>query len=128
MFTKEDGVYIGLFHDPIQGMSTDVGFSFDDAYDKLNFYGCDIVMCGDLHKRQILYLETDKKKTPIIQIGSFLQQNHGETLKYHGYGMYDVEADNYTFHDLPSEEPYLHFKINDITDIENGKEELLNLG
>lgn len=69
-----------------------------------------------------------KKEVKIIQVGSFLQNNFGESIKHHGYGMYDVQKNDYTFHDLPNEQPYLHFKITDIDDIDNGKEELLNLG
>jgi len=42
--------------------------------------------------------------------------------------VYDLPSDEYTFHDLQNEKPFLHFKITDITDIENEKEELLNLG
>lgn len=68
------------------------------------------------------------KKIPIIQIGSMIQQNFGETVKHHGYGIYDVLTDEYTFHDLENERPFLHFSINDIKDIEDGKETLLNLG
>jgi DNA repair exonuclease SbcCD nuclease subunit len=128
-FEKEDGLYIGLFHGPIQGFSTDLGFTFDDAYDRSNFYGCDIVLCGDIHKRAIVNLEIESvKKIPIIQIGSLIQQNFGETVKHHGYGIYDVNTNEYTFHDLPNEEPFLHFTINDITDIENEKELHVNLG
>lgn len=67
------------------------------------------------------------RKTPIIMIGSLIQQNFGETVKYHGYGMFDVESREYTFHDLPNDQPFLHFSINDITDIENERESLLNL-
>lgn len=66
------------------------------------------------------------RRTPIIQIGSLIQQNFGETVKNHGYGMYDVINDIYTFHDLKNEQPFLHFNITDISDIENGKECLLN--
>ncbi len=58
-FEKKDGFYVGLFHDPIQGMSTDLGFTFDDAYDKINFVGCDLVLCGDIHKRNVLYIENE---------------------------------------------------------------------
>jgi DNA repair exonuclease SbcCD nuclease subunit len=59
-FKKDnDYYYIGLFHDPIQGMSTDLGYSFDDAYDKINFNECDLVLCGDIHKRSVLYLEKE---------------------------------------------------------------------
>jgi DNA repair exonuclease SbcCD nuclease subunit len=57
-FIKEDdGLYVGLFHGPIQGFTTDLGFSFDDAYDKINFRDCDIVLCGDIHKRAIVNIE-----------------------------------------------------------------------
>lgn len=59
VFDKEDGFYIGLFHGPIQGFSTDLGYQFDDAYDKVNFYGCDIVLCGDIHKRAVVNLENE---------------------------------------------------------------------
>ena len=59
-FTKEEGQFnVGLFHGPIQGFSTDLGYMFDDAYDKLNFSGCDIVLCGDIHKRAIQYMESE---------------------------------------------------------------------
>lgn len=68
------------------------------------------------------------KKIPIIQVGSLIQQNFGETVKHHGYGIYDVEKDDYTFHDLDNEQPFLHFSINDIKDIEDGKETHVNLG
>ena len=66
------------------------------------------------------------KKSPIIQIGSFIQQNFGESVKYHGYGVYDVDDNKYQFIDLESEQPFYHFRITDIKDIEDEKEELLN--
>lgn len=58
-FTKGEGFYVGLFHGTIQGMSTDLGYIFDDAYDKLNFTDMDLVLCGDIHKRNVLYLERE---------------------------------------------------------------------
>jgi hypothetical protein len=63
-----------------------------------------------------------------IMIGSLIQQNFGETVKHHGYGIYDVEFDRYEFFDLTNEQPFLHFSILDIKDIEDEKEELLNAG
>lgn len=125
-FIKEDGkFYIGLFHGPIQGMSTDLGYQFDDGYDRLNFVGLDLLLCGDIHKRQMFTLPEGGKA---VMIGSLIQQNFGETIKHHGYGIYDVQNDEYTFHDLENEQPFLHFKITDIKDIENEKEELINFG
>lgn len=125
-FKKEKNkIHVGLFHGPIQGMSTDLGFRFEDGYDKLNFVDLDLLLCGDIHKRQQFKLPSDGKA---IMIGSLIQQNFGETIKHHGYGIYDIENDEYTFHDLESEQPFLHFSISDISDIENEKEKLLNIG
>lgn len=125
-FTKQKGLLtVGLFHGPIMGLSTDMGFEFEDAYDKLNFVGLDLLLCGDIHKRQTFSLPEGGKA---VMIGSLIQQNFGETVKHHGYGIYDVPTDTYTFHDLENEQPFLHFSISDITDIEDGKEDHLNLG
>ena len=125
-FTKQEGLLtVGLFHGPIQGLSTDMGFEFEDAYDQLNFVGLDLLLCGDIHTRQTFTLPEGGKA---VMIGSLIQQNFGETIKHHGYGIYDVKKNEYTFHDLPNDQPYMHFKITDINNIENEQEELINLG
>ena len=121
----DDKTYVGLFHGPIQGLSTDLGYEFEDAYDTLNFVDLDILFCGDIHKRQQFKLKSGGKG---IMIGSLIQQNFGETVKHHGYGIYDVQSDTYDFFDLTNDQPFLHFSISDIKDIENEKEELLNAG
>lgn len=129
-FSKDDvqsreRLYVGLFHGPIQGMSTDLGYAFDDAYDRLNFVDLDLLLCGDIHKRQVFKLPGGGDA---VMIGSLIQQNFGESVKYHGYGIFDVETKKYEFYDLKNEQPFLHFKINDIGDIETEKEHLVNLG
>jgi DNA repair exonuclease SbcCD nuclease subunit len=125
-FTKQEGLLtVGLFHGPIMGLSTDLGYEFEDAYDQLNFVDLDLLLCGDIHKRQQFTLPNGGKA---IMVGSLIQQNFGETVKHHGYGIYDVTTDEYTFHDLPNEQPFLHFTISDIKDIENGEEAHVNLG
>jgi DNA repair exonuclease SbcCD nuclease subunit len=125
-FEKEEGkIHVGLFHGVIQGMTTDMGFNFEDGYDRLNFVGLDLLLCGDIHKRQQFKLPEGGKG---IMVGSLIQQNFGETIKHHGYGIYDLETDEYTFRDLLNDQPFLHFSISDITDIENEKEKLLNIG
>lgn len=117
---------VGLFHGPIQGLSTDTGYTFEEnGYDRLNFKDLDLVLCGDVHKRSVFQIPGGGKG---VMIGSLIQQNFGETVKHHGYGIYDVETDDYTFHDIENKQPYLHFKMTDISDIENEKEVLLNLG
>lgn len=125
-FEKEEGkVHIGLFHGVVQGMSTDLGFQFEDGYDRMNFVDLDLLLCGDIHKRQQFKLPGGGKG---VMVGSLIQQNFGETVNHHGYGVYDIQTDEYTFHDLENEQPFLHFTIKDIEDIEYEKEELNNLG
>ena len=42
--------------------------------------------------------------------------------------IYDIETNKYSFVDLENDQPFMHFKITDFSDIENEREELLNLG
>jgi len=123
-YIKEDGFYVGLFHGPIQGLSTDLGFEFDNAYSPLNFVDLDLLLCGDIHKRQQFKLPGGGIG---VMIGSLIQQNFGETVNYHGYGIYNLETNEYTTHDIENEQPFLHFLISDISDIENEEDNLLNI-
>lgn len=67
------------------------------------------------------------KKIPVIQIGSLIQQNIGENITKHGYGIYDVETKEYRYIDLFNPRPFLKFSIKSIEDLETGTERLLNL-
>ena len=58
---KSDKTNIGLFHGPIQGLYTDVGYKFEDGFDVDKFNGCDLVLCGDIHKRQVFDIPGKKK-------------------------------------------------------------------
>ena len=120
---KTGRVKIGLFHGPVQGLTTDVGYKFDSGFDSDKFKGCDLVLCGDIHKRQVFNIPGGKKA---YMIGSTIQQNYGETLKNHGYGIYDVINDTYEFVDLENPKPFLSFKIKSFEDILNGNERLAN--
>lgn len=135
IFEKEkDFKYVGLFHGAINGFKTDIGYVFEDAFDRINFHGLDAVLCGDIHKRDLQFLETydsntnRNKEIPIVFCGSLIQQNFGESIKNHGYGIYDVMKNKYEFIDLHNEQPYLVFRITDLQDIENNKEVLVNIG
>ncbi len=114
---------IGLFHGPVVGLSTDVGYKFEEGFDTHRFMGCDLVLCGDIHKRQIFDIPNKKKA---YMVGSTIQQNFGETVKNHGFGIYDVTTDKYEFVDLENPKPFLVFKINDYSVIESGTEVLKN--
>jgi DNA repair exonuclease SbcCD nuclease subunit len=118
------GFRIGLFHGPINGLKTDLGFDFgEEAYDTKKFNGLDIVLCGDIHKRAVFEIPNGKKG---IMIGSTIQNNMGESISNHGYGVYDVETDQYDFVDLPNNKPFLKFQISSIEDLVDGTEKLLN--
>jgi hypothetical protein len=80
-------------------------------------------LCGDIHKRQIFDIPGNKKA---YMVGSTIQQNFGESVRKHGYGVYDIEKDEYTFVDIPNPKPYLSFRIESFDDLVEGKEKLLN--
>ena len=42
-----------MFHVPIEGSTTDIGFKFDDGFSLDRFDGLDVVLAGDIHKRQV---------------------------------------------------------------------------
>ena len=120
---ESKGKRIGLFHGPIQGMKTDLGFDFgEEAYDIEKFDGLETVLCGDIHKRQEFKFKTGKG----YMVGSALQQNIGESIGRHGYGIYDVDTKDYKYVDLHNPKPFLKFSIKSFEDIENGTEQLKN--
>ena len=116
-------VNIGLFHGPIQGLYTDIGYKFEDGFDSDKFSGCDLVLCGDIHKRQVFNIPGNKKA---YMVGSTIQQNFGESIGKHGYGVYDVENDKYEFVNLVNPKPFLSFKLTSYDEIIDGTEKLLN--
>lgn len=118
------GYKIGLFHGPIQGLKTDLGFDFGhEAYDMEKFKGLDVVLCGDIHKRSEFSFEKGKKG---YMIGSTIQQGYGENVVKHGFGIYTISDNTYEYVDLNNKKPFLSFKITSFQDIENGKEKLTN--
>jgi DNA repair exonuclease SbcCD nuclease subunit len=105
-------------------MKTDLGFDFgEEAYNIEKFDGLDVVLCGDIHKRQEFKFKTGKG----YMIGSLIQQNIGESIGRHGYGIYDVETKEYKYVDLFNPKPFLKFSIKSFEDIESGNEKLLNI-
>jgi DNA repair exonuclease SbcCD nuclease subunit len=117
------GVKVGLFHGPIAGLKTDLGFEFgEEAYEIEKFDGLDVVLCGDIHKRAEFQIKNGKG----YMIGSTIQNNIGESINRHGYGIYDVETKDYNYVDLFNPKPFLKFSIKSFEDIENGTEQLKN--
>jgi DNA repair exonuclease SbcCD nuclease subunit len=123
--TYPDKVKIGLYHGIINGATNNLGFTFLHGADVEKFGVCDVVLCGDIHKRQVLHT---KNGTPVIMPGSMIQQDFSETVSEHGYNLLQIEDKkiSYEFTDIENPIKYLNFKINDFEDIENGNEQLTN--
>lgn len=124
--THPDKVKIGLYHGIINGATNNAGFSFLHGSDVEKFNICDIVLCGDIHKRQTLQT---KNGTPVIMPGSFIQQDFSETVSEHGFNLVKIDQNkvlSYSFTDIENPVKYLNFKITDFEDIESGEEVLIN--
>jgi len=67
-----------------------------------------------------------KRKIPIIQVGSTIQQNYGESIKNHGFGILNLQTMEYKTIDLINPKPFLTFKLESYEDIIDGKEKLTN--
>jgi DNA repair exonuclease SbcCD nuclease subunit len=118
----DDKTYIGLYHAPIIGATTDIGYEFDESTSLEHFDGCDIVMMGDIHKRQVF----NYKGTPIAYPSSLIQQNFGETVDKHGFLWWDIESRTFEEFDIDTDYGFYQFKIDSLDDLENGTERLTN--
>lgn len=113
--------FIGLYHGPLFGSVTDLGFSVEGG-DLSIFEDLDYVLCADIHKRQKL----THKNIPIVYCGSFLQLSYGETVSNHGFLAWDVEEGTYEEHNVDSDYGFYNFKIESLYDIDENKEQLTN--
>lgn len=119
----DDKTYIGLFHAPLINAKTDIGYDIDHGAELDLFEGCDMVMLGDIHKRQNFI----HKGINIAYPSSLIQQNFGENVSRHGFLLWDVESKSYIECDVDNKYPYYQFKIKSLEDIENGSETITNL-
>jgi len=117
-----DKKHIGLFHAPLIGAKTDIGYTFEVGESLSHFEGCDFVLLGDIHKRQELEYEGIK----LVYPGSLVQQNYGESVKSHGYLLWDVESENYEEVDIENNNLFMTFNITSIEDLKNEAEILKN--
>lgn len=114
--------FIGLFHGQVIGSTLNNGYVSDSGLDSEAFEGCDCVMAGHLHKRQVL----KRGNTEIVYPGSLIQQTYGETVSQHGFAVWNVEDMTYEFIDIDSDYGLYDVEINNISDIEEDKERLVN--
>lgn len=126
-FAKEehpDNKVFGLFHGQIVGSTLFNGFVNDNGLDKKAFEGCDYVLAGHIHKRQVIKCG----ECEIVYSGSVIQKDFGESVTQHGYAIWNYDGDKFshTFVDIPTEYGQYDFSINSIDDIKNDAEKLNN--
>ena len=117
--------FIGLFHGPIIGSSSDTGFQMENGISPEIFTGCDLILAGDLHRFQTIKF----KNINIVYPSSLIQQNYGENVTGHGYVVWDINENEiiHTHHQIESDYGFYKFKIISPDDIENSHEKLINL-
>lgn len=103
---------IAMYHGTIANSQVDSGLLLSHGLDWDTFAGYDLVLLGDIHKRQIL-----SKSEPIIFYpGSLVQQNFGEAFDGHGYALVDLTTKGdikYEFHDIPNDYGYYTLDVED---------------
>lgn len=113
---------IGLFHGQVIGSTLNNGYVSDSGLDGDAFKGCDCVMAGHLHKRQVL----KRGDCEIVYPSSLIQQTYGETVSNHGFAVWNTENMSYKFIDIDNDYGLYDIEINSIDDINDDKEKLIN--
>ena len=121
---KPDNTFVGLFHGEVKSAKTDTGYVSENGHDPSFFDGIDFGILGHIHKRQCIKYNG----IPLVYCGSLIQQDHGENVSSHGYVIWDVQEQEYEEVDVPNTEyGYYTFSINNEEDIDDDKEEIINL-
>lgn len=117
-------VVVGLYHGMVSGCVLDNGSKSEDGAPIGMFEGCDCVMAGDIHKRQVM--EVDGVK--LVYPGSLIQQTYGESVSGHGYCLWRVEGKELLneFVNIDSDYGMYKFKIKSESDVDNDEEFLVN--
>ena len=99
---------ICLFHGPVNKAQTDIGYVVSsNSFTVDMFDGFDMVMMGDIHKRQTF----GEGYEHIAYAGSMIQQNHGEMLENHGYLIWDVPTRTFTEHHIHNDYGFLTIDV-----------------
>lgn len=114
---------IGLYHGTVVGATLNNGTVMEDGMDGDIFHGCDAVMCGDIHKRQVL----KRGDVEIVYSGSLIQQTFGETVSQHGFVVWDIPSMTHEFVDLETDYGLFDVEVKSIEDIDNDIEVLKNM-
>jgi DNA repair exonuclease SbcCD ATPase subunit len=97
---------VALFHGGVDKHFYDNGFQVqDDRVTNDTFAGYDMVLLGDIHKRQFL-----NEEETIAYPGSLIQQNYSEEPS-HGFLLWDVETKKATYHQVENDYGYKILRV-----------------
>ena len=107
---RKNAKKIALYHGPVHGAQTDIKYVITNRHvDVTTFEGYDVVLLGDIHKYQIL----QENNPVIVYSSSLIQQNHGETVKNHGWCLWNLEDFSHTFQELSNAYGYYTLELQD---------------
>ncbi len=98
---KFNELYIGLFHGKVYGAKTDLRYSVTEEesnFHSSDFREYDLTLLGDIHKHQFL----DEKKR-IAYPSSLVQKHIGETVRSHGFIIWDLNNLKGKFVEIPND-------------------------
>lgn len=135
---------IALFHGPVHNANTDIGYKINNRSMTADFFdGHDLVMLGDIHRMQDIYIEHNvnadeaqeivasnewsivgsndedgtvqiRKNWPLIRYsGALIQQNHGEAMLGHGYSIWNIEKRKYSHIEISNDYSYYTIDVED---------------
>ncbi len=104
---------ICFFHGPVDAAKTDIGYVVSSHnFTPDMFDGFDMVLMGDIHKRQVVqHRDKSNGKPIVVYAGSTVQQNHGEYLENHGYLLWDVEKETFEEFNIHNDYGYLTIDV-----------------
>lgn len=108
---NENVTKIALYHGIVSGSTLDNGNKAEEGLSLSTFKGYDIVMLGDIHRRQFL----NKDKT-IAYPGSLIQQSYKEEL-HHGYLKWDIPSKSCEFVVLENDYSFMDIPVSNVLDL-----------
>ena len=90
------------------------------------FEGCDCIMAGHIHKRQVI----KRGDVEIVYPGSLIQQSFGETVSEHGFAVWEIDENGkfgYKFVDIENDYSLYDMEVESLEALYDNKEKLINM-
>ncbi len=101
---------IALFHGAVDKAALYNGYSISNpTIPSSMFDDHHLALLGDIHACQ--NMDIDNSKLYIRYVGSLIQQDHGESLKGHGYSLWDLSDYSYIHHELKNDYGYFTIDV-----------------